>query len=226
MFKSKGNFLRFPFIIDSFMSIACSGYMSPEYALDGVFSEKSDVFSFGVILLEIITGKRSTSFYPDSSSPSLFRYAWQMWEAGRGLELLDPSMLCSSSWVTEVLRCTQLAMLCIQEDATDRPTMSSVVFSLSSDTCTLPMPNKPAFVFGRGPKPIMPTSHGSASEASINELTGTSSMSLFVISEVHCVIYKTSFQLNFYLLSGNSYQYRLKRKLEGSPLSQFVADLH
>ncbi|MQM03720.1 hypothetical protein Taro_036515, partial [Colocasia esculenta] len=150
------------------------GYMSPEYALNGVFSEKSDVFSFGVILLEIITGKRSTGFYPDSNYQSLFGYAWQMWEGGKGLELLDPSILSSSSWATEVLRCTKLAMLCIQEDATDRPTMSSVVFSLSSDTCTLPVPNKPAFVFGRDPKPILPASQDGASKGSVNVLTGTS----------------------------------------------------
>ena len=37
--------------------------MSPEYALDGYFSEKSDVFSFGVMVLEIVSGKRNTGFY-------------------------------------------------------------------------------------------------------------------------------------------------------------------
>ncbi|MQL95431.1 hypothetical protein Taro_028100 [Colocasia esculenta] len=84
----------------------CSGYMSPEYALNGVFSEKSDIFGFGIILLEIIIGIRSTGFYPESNSHSLFGYAWQMWEEGRALELLDPSMLSSSSCDTEVLRCT------------------------------------------------------------------------------------------------------------------------
>lgn len=44
-----------------------SGYMSPEYALDGVFSIKSDVFSFGVLLLEIVSGKKNTSFYHSNS---------------------------------------------------------------------------------------------------------------------------------------------------------------
>ena len=43
----------------------CSGYMSPEYAMRGLFSEKSDVFSFGVLLLEIVSGRRNTSFYDD-----------------------------------------------------------------------------------------------------------------------------------------------------------------
>ena len=41
-----------------------SGYISPEYAFDGVCSVKSDIFSFGVLVLEIISGKRTTSFYP------------------------------------------------------------------------------------------------------------------------------------------------------------------
>ncbi|XP_068667556.1 G-type lectin S-receptor-like serine/threonine-protein kinase At4g27290 isoform X2 [Aristolochia californica] len=50
------------------------GYMSPEYALDGLFSEKSDVFSFGVILLEIVSGKRSTGFYPFKHSLNLLGY--------------------------------------------------------------------------------------------------------------------------------------------------------
>ncbi|MQM13022.1 hypothetical protein Taro_045944 [Colocasia esculenta] len=149
------------------------GYMSPEYALNGVFSEKSDVFGFGVILLEIITGIRSTGFYPESNSHSLFGYAWQRWEEGRALELLDPSILSSSSWITEVLRCTQLAMLCIQEAAGDRPTMSSIVSFLSNDTSPLPMPKKPAFVAGRSPYPIQPSPRDGASKSSSNELTGS-----------------------------------------------------
>lgn len=48
--------------------------MSPEYAMDGVFSEKSDVFSFGVMVLEIVTGKRTTGFYPYKESFSLLGY--------------------------------------------------------------------------------------------------------------------------------------------------------
>jgi serine/threonine protein kinase len=54
--------------------LACSGYMSPEYALDGVFSVKSDVFSFGVVLLEILSGKKNTRFYESELAMSLISY--------------------------------------------------------------------------------------------------------------------------------------------------------
>lgn len=52
----------------------CSGYMSPEYALDGLFSFKSDIFSFGVVVIEIISGKRNTGFYQPEESLSLLGY--------------------------------------------------------------------------------------------------------------------------------------------------------
>ena len=45
--------------------------MAPEYAMEGRFSEKSDVFSFGVLLLEMVSGRRNTSFYSDEQSLSL-----------------------------------------------------------------------------------------------------------------------------------------------------------
>jgi serine/threonine protein kinase len=54
--------------------LACSGYMSPEYALDGLFSVKSDVFSFGVVLLEILSGKKNTRFYESELAMSLISY--------------------------------------------------------------------------------------------------------------------------------------------------------
>ena len=52
----------------------CSGYMSPEYAFEGLFFEKSDVFSFGVLLLEIVSGRRNSSFYQDEESSSLLKF--------------------------------------------------------------------------------------------------------------------------------------------------------
>jgi len=52
----------------------CSGYMSPEYAMQGLVSEKSDVFSFGVLLLEIVSGRRNSSFYDEEHSLTLLGF--------------------------------------------------------------------------------------------------------------------------------------------------------
>ena len=48
--------------------------MSPEYEMEGRFSEKSDVFRFGELLLEILSGKRNSSFYHDEQSMSLLGF--------------------------------------------------------------------------------------------------------------------------------------------------------
>lgn len=61
-----------------FFSFICSGYMSPEYVVFGKFSTKSDVFSFGVILFEIITGKKSNGFCQGDSSLSLIGHVSQI----------------------------------------------------------------------------------------------------------------------------------------------------
>ncbi|KAK1556964.1 hypothetical protein Q3G72_015373 [Acer saccharum] len=66
------------------------GYMSPEYVMEGRFSEKSDVFSFGVLLLEIVSGRKNTGFFHDTESLSLLGYAWKLWNENNIVALLDP----------------------------------------------------------------------------------------------------------------------------------------
>ncbi|CAL5408459.1 unnamed protein product [Camellia sinensis] len=124
------------------------GYMAPEYAMGGLFSVKSDVFSYGVILLEIISGKRNSGFYLTEHAPTLLAYAWRLWSDGKELEFLDP-LLAGSCPVAEVVRCIHIGLLCVQEDPKDRPNMSSVVVLLGSESATLPEPNQPAFSVSR-----------------------------------------------------------------------------
>ncbi|XP_028120463.1 putative G-type lectin S-receptor-like serine/threonine-protein kinase At1g61610 isoform X2 [Camellia sinensis] len=119
------------------------GYMAPEYAMDGLFSVKSDVYSFGVLLLEIVSGRRNNSFR-SSEYPNIIGYAWDLWEGDRAMELIDPSIE-SSCCQNEVLRCIHVAMLCVQDSAIHRPTMSSLVLTLESENATLPMPRQPTF---------------------------------------------------------------------------------
>ncbi|XP_062170588.1 G-type lectin S-receptor-like serine/threonine-protein kinase B120 [Alnus glutinosa] len=120
------------------------GYMPPEYALEGLFSIKSDVFSFGVLLLEIVSGKKNTGFY-QTNSLHLIRYAWELWTSDRGSDLADP-LLDNISSMQMVLRYVNIALLCVQECAADRPTMSDVVTMLSSESTIPPYPKEPAFL--------------------------------------------------------------------------------
>ncbi|KAK9092147.1 hypothetical protein Syun_027058 [Stephania yunnanensis] len=125
------------------------GYMSPEYALNGLFSEKSDVFSFGVLLIEIISSKRNTGLYPTGESPTLLGYAWELWKEGKALELMDESIR-ESHVPPEVLKCIQIGLLCIQEDPAARPTMSSIVSMFGNYSSTLPLPKHPEEEIGNG----------------------------------------------------------------------------
>ncbi|CAL9226561.1 unnamed protein product, partial [Arabidopsis halleri] len=113
------------------------GYMSPEYAMYGQFSMKSDVYSFGVLVLEIISGKKNSSLYQiDGTAGNLVTYTWRLWSNGTPLELVDPSF-GDNYQTNEITRCIHIALLCVQEDAEDRPTMSAIVQMLTTSSIAL-----------------------------------------------------------------------------------------
>ncbi|XP_027354558.1 G-type lectin S-receptor-like serine/threonine-protein kinase At4g27290 [Abrus precatorius] len=118
------------------------GYMSPEYALDGNFSFKSDVFSFGVLLLELLSGKKNKGFIHPDHKLNLLGHAWKLWNEGRALELMDP-LLENELPTSEVERCIKVGLLCVQQHPEERPTMSSVVLMLDSESVLVPQPGRP-----------------------------------------------------------------------------------
>ncbi|GAU36630.1 hypothetical protein TSUD_387820 [Trifolium subterraneum] len=121
------------------------GYMSPEYAMEGLFSEKSDVFSFGVLLLEIISGRKNTSFYNNEQALSLLGYAWKLWNEEEVVSLIDPQ-ICNPEYLDDILRCIHIGLLCVQEIAKERPTMATVVSMLNSEIVKFPRPFQPGFI--------------------------------------------------------------------------------
>ncbi|KAI3936004.1 hypothetical protein MKX01_025634 [Papaver californicum] len=148
------------------------GYMAPEYIMHGHFSVKSDVFSFGVLVLEILCGKRNSSFYQSAVGQDLLSYVWRHWNDGSAMEILDPTLkdTCSRN---EVVRYIHVALLCVQENVADRPTMPTVVLMLSSYSATIPdLPSAPAFFPGSTihmePKSSYSEEQGSSQHESIS----------------------------------------------------------
>ncbi|XP_057993137.1 G-type lectin S-receptor-like serine/threonine-protein kinase SD1-1 [Hevea brasiliensis] len=125
------------------------GYMSPEYIVDGLFSVKSNVFSFGLLGLQIICRKRSQKFCHSGHGLNLLAHAWRLWMEERAIELLDP-LLRNSCSVPQVLRCIHVGLLCVQRLPLETPDMSAVFVMLGSES-PLPQPMPPGFYIERNP---------------------------------------------------------------------------
>ncbi|QCE08412.1 putative receptor-like protein kinase At4g00960 [Vigna unguiculata] len=118
------------------------GYMAPEYALHGQFSEKSDVFSFGILILEIVSGQKISSIQHGEETGDLRHIAWRSWREGRRRDIVDPTLNNGSE--SEIMRCIHIGLLCVQDNAAARPTMASVVPMLNSHSFSLQVPMAPA----------------------------------------------------------------------------------
>ncbi|XP_042039966.1 G-type lectin S-receptor-like serine/threonine-protein kinase At4g27290 isoform X2 [Salvia splendens] len=119
------------------------GYMSPEYAIDGLFSVKSDVFSFGVLVLEIVSGNRNRGFLLKDHNLNLLGHAWRLYMEDSSRKLLDPCLDEAFNW-GQVERAIHVGLLCVQNSPDDRPSMSSVVFMLGNEVA-LPQAKQPGF---------------------------------------------------------------------------------
>ncbi|KAK4417577.1 Receptor-like protein kinase FERONIA [Sesamum alatum] len=103
------------------------GYIPQEYAFEGRLSEKLDVYRFGVVVLEILSGKKNMR-YPRYDL-NLIAFAWELWSEGRALDLIDESV-GGAFPAEEALRCIHVSLLCTQQQPHLRPTMRSVIVLL------------------------------------------------------------------------------------------------
>ncbi|THG23337.1 hypothetical protein TEA_010785 [Camellia sinensis var. sinensis] len=105
------------------------GYMAPEYAMRGYLTDKADVYSFGIVALEIVSGKSNTNYRPKDEFVYLLDWAYVLQEQGSLLELVDP-ILGSKYPQEEAMDMLNIALLCTNPSPTLRPSMSSVVSML------------------------------------------------------------------------------------------------
>ncbi|XP_019156184.1 PREDICTED: G-type lectin S-receptor-like serine/threonine-protein kinase SD1-1 [Ipomoea nil] len=145
------------------------GYMSPEYAGHGVFSIKSDMFSFGVLVLEIVNGKRNRGFsHHQDHYENLLGHAWKLYSDGRLIELVDEHLNAPSD-LPQVLRSIHVGLLCVQHYPEDRPSTSSIVHMLANNV-ELPIAKEPGF-FTKTRVNETKSSLGAEVSCSINEVT-------------------------------------------------------
>ncbi|CDY47580.1 BnaA01g22660D [Brassica napus] len=146
------------------------GYMAPEYAWTGMFSEKSDIYSFGVLLLEIISGEKISRFGYGEEGKNLLTYAWETWGENGGTDLLDQGVAYSCRPL-EVERCVQIGLLCVQHQPADRPNTLELL-SMLTTTSDLPSPKQPTFVAQTRNKEFMAMGLTTVSKVTDSEILG------------------------------------------------------
>jgi len=161
------------------------GYMSPEYAMRGHYSIKSDVFSFGVLILEILTGRRSSGSINIEQSVDLLSLVWEHWTMGTIVEIMDPS-LSGKAPAEQMLKCVHIGLLCVQDNPVDRPMMSTVNVMLSSGSVCLQAPLKPVFFIPKSGyySTIHSESYPTASQTTGNGKSGAMSPNEVSITEL------------------------------------------
>ncbi|KAL6651463.1 hypothetical protein ACP70R_010388 [Stipagrostis hirtigluma subsp. patula] len=118
--------------------VQTAGYTAPEYAAEGHLTLKCDVYSFGVLVIEIISGKRNNAM------PTLLSDAWQYWSGHSINGLLDSAVAPPESELLSALeRCVQIGLLCVQQLPDDRPMMSEVVTMLTDNSSRISRPQRP-----------------------------------------------------------------------------------
>ncbi|XP_024538382.1 probable LRR receptor-like serine/threonine-protein kinase RFK1 [Selaginella moellendorffii] len=119
-----------------------SGYLAPEYALYGQLTVKADVYSFGILVLEIISGRKNMDF----SEFFLLEWAWNAFQSGNLQEIIDKRLEVGEREIHEIKRVFTVALHCTQASQNKRPVMYKVVGMLMGDMDISGTISKPGFL--------------------------------------------------------------------------------
>ncbi|XP_073145923.1 cysteine-rich receptor-like protein kinase 43 [Henckelia pumila] len=142
-----------------------NGYMAPEYLMHGNLSVKADVFSFGVVVLELISGQKNSNFNRDPDFQNLLEWAYKLYKKNQIVEIMDPTLVPSSDR-EQISMFIQIGLLCTQSDPQIRPDMRRVVILLLRKPTVLDDPMRPGYADSRYRKPRKPSTSSSKTGSS------------------------------------------------------------
>ncbi|WOH15087.1 hypothetical protein DCAR_0934622 [Daucus carota subsp. sativus] len=116
------------------------GYTAPEYAIHGHLSEKVDTYGFGIVVLEILGGRRCNNSKTEAFSCSLLEHTWNLFKHDAYLNLVDKTLDPDEYEIDNIKKIVEIGLMCTQSPSSARPTMSEVVGLLTSD---LPIKGNP-----------------------------------------------------------------------------------
>ncbi|AES66260.2 putative protein kinase RLK-Pelle-DLSV family [Medicago truncatula] len=108
------------------------GYLAPEYAIGGRLTRKADIYSFGVLLVEIVSGRRNTNSRLPTEEQFILERTWELYERKELVGLIDTS-LNGEFDAEQACKFLKIGLLCTQESPKRRPSMSSVVKMLTGE---------------------------------------------------------------------------------------------
>ncbi|XP_078176435.1 putative LRR receptor-like serine/threonine-protein kinase At1g56130 isoform X2 [Carex rostrata] len=120
------------------------GYLAPEYAMMGHLTEKTDVFAFGVLALEVVAGRSNSDENRDPNQVYLLDWAWNLYDKNSALELLDPKLTSYNE--DQALRLIGVSLLCTQGSPSQRPSMSRIVSILSGHVEVGKVTSRPSYL--------------------------------------------------------------------------------
>ncbi|CAN7122799.1 unnamed protein product [Brassica rapa subsp. narinosa] len=120
------------------------GYLAPEYAMRGYLTEKTDVYAFGIVVLELLSGRKNFDVNLENEKKYLLDWAWNLHENSREVELLDHEL--TEFNMEEAKRMIGISLLCTHSSHFLRPPMSRVVAMLSGDVEVSDITSKPGYL--------------------------------------------------------------------------------
>ncbi|KAB1200737.1 Cysteine-rich receptor-like protein kinase 26 [Morella rubra] len=123
-----------------------NGYLVPQNEMLRLFSKKSNVYKFGILVLEIVSAQRNSCFQNGENGEDLLSYVWRKWTERAPSNVVDPSLEpVSTTQQDTIMRCIQIGLLCVQKNVAGLPTLDLVNDMLNRrSSVNLPLPSQPA----------------------------------------------------------------------------------